>query len=252
MLAIARALAARPAPVMIDELSLGLAPIVVEPLLPAVRDVARDTGSASCSSSNTSRRARGRRPGLRHGPRPHRQVRLRRRAGRRPAGNRRQLLRGAAQLNGGNDPDGRNVAAANSHWNPRPCCQARPCASDGATTHLPSGIDRSGPDQFPYGFDRRGHGGDRRTQRVGIGFDPLGTGDVHARRRSSRSRSPSSSASQRAGLRLSLRPSDDRAVRCRRSPDGSARCGGCPAGIHLVEQVGTEHRSVDHDASPPS
>ncbi len=40
MLAIARALAARPKLLMIDELSLGLAPIVVQSLLPAVRDVA--------------------------------------------------------------------------------------------------------------------------------------------------------------------------------------------------------------------
>jgi branched-chain amino acid transport system ATP-binding protein len=44
MLAVARALAMRPQLLMIDELSLGLAPIVVESLLPLVRDVARDTG----------------------------------------------------------------------------------------------------------------------------------------------------------------------------------------------------------------
>jgi branched-chain amino acid transport system ATP-binding protein len=42
MLAIARALVARPRLVMIDELSLGLAPIVVQQLLPLVRDVARE------------------------------------------------------------------------------------------------------------------------------------------------------------------------------------------------------------------
>jgi branched-chain amino acid transport system ATP-binding protein len=41
MLAIARALASRPKLVMIDELSLGLAPIVVQSLLPLVRDAAR-------------------------------------------------------------------------------------------------------------------------------------------------------------------------------------------------------------------
>jgi branched-chain amino acid transport system ATP-binding protein len=41
MLAIARALAARPKLMMIDELSLGLAPIVVQTLLPLVRDAAR-------------------------------------------------------------------------------------------------------------------------------------------------------------------------------------------------------------------
>lgn len=44
MLAIARALVARPRLVMIDELSLGLAPIVVQQLLPLVRDLARDRG----------------------------------------------------------------------------------------------------------------------------------------------------------------------------------------------------------------
>ena len=44
MLAVARALAARPVALMIDELSLGLAPIVVERLLPMVRDVCDRTG----------------------------------------------------------------------------------------------------------------------------------------------------------------------------------------------------------------
>ncbi len=44
MLAIARALVGRPKLLMIDELSLGLAPIIVETLLPAVAGIARDTG----------------------------------------------------------------------------------------------------------------------------------------------------------------------------------------------------------------
>ncbi len=43
MLAIARALVARPKLLMIDELSLGLAPIIVEQLLTMVRDIARNT-----------------------------------------------------------------------------------------------------------------------------------------------------------------------------------------------------------------
>jgi branched-chain amino acid transport system ATP-binding protein len=44
MLAIGRALARRPKLLLIDELSLGLAPIIVERLLPVVRDYAKDSG----------------------------------------------------------------------------------------------------------------------------------------------------------------------------------------------------------------
>ena len=44
MLAIARALVGRPQLLMIDELSLGLAPIIVESLLPAVAGIAREAG----------------------------------------------------------------------------------------------------------------------------------------------------------------------------------------------------------------
>jgi len=44
MLALGRALARRPRLLMIDELSLGLAPIIVERLLPVVRAYARDSG----------------------------------------------------------------------------------------------------------------------------------------------------------------------------------------------------------------
>ena len=43
MLAVARALATRPRLLLVDEMSLGLAPIVVEQLLPAVRGIARET-----------------------------------------------------------------------------------------------------------------------------------------------------------------------------------------------------------------
>jgi branched-chain amino acid transport system ATP-binding protein len=45
MLAIGRALAARPKLLMIDEMSLGLAPIIVERMLPILRDFANDTGA---------------------------------------------------------------------------------------------------------------------------------------------------------------------------------------------------------------
>lgn len=44
MLALARALAGRPRLLMIDEMSLGLAPIIVEQLLPQVRAIATDSG----------------------------------------------------------------------------------------------------------------------------------------------------------------------------------------------------------------
>jgi branched-chain amino acid transport system ATP-binding protein len=44
MLAVARALARRPKLLLLDELSLGLAPLIVERLLPVVRKYATDTG----------------------------------------------------------------------------------------------------------------------------------------------------------------------------------------------------------------
>ena len=46
MLALGCALAAQPRVLMIDEMSLGLAPIIVERLLPMVRTIANDTGMA--------------------------------------------------------------------------------------------------------------------------------------------------------------------------------------------------------------
>ncbi len=46
MLAVARALARRPRLLLLDELSLGLAPIIVESLLPVVREYAADRGCA--------------------------------------------------------------------------------------------------------------------------------------------------------------------------------------------------------------
>lgn len=45
MLALARALARRPRLLMIDEMSLGLAPVIVEQLLPIVRSIADKTGA---------------------------------------------------------------------------------------------------------------------------------------------------------------------------------------------------------------
>ncbi|MFT4124703.1 MAG: ABC transporter ATP-binding protein [Gordonia sp. (in: high G+C Gram-positive bacteria)] len=46
MLAIGRALVQHPRVLLIDELSMGLAPVIVERLLPVIRQVADDTGSA--------------------------------------------------------------------------------------------------------------------------------------------------------------------------------------------------------------
>ena len=45
LLALARAVAARPKLLLVDEMSLGLAPIIVERLLPELRSVAADTGA---------------------------------------------------------------------------------------------------------------------------------------------------------------------------------------------------------------
>jgi ABC-type branched-subunit amino acid transport system ATPase component len=45
MLALARALARRPSLLLVDELSLGLAPVIVERMLPVVRAYAADTGA---------------------------------------------------------------------------------------------------------------------------------------------------------------------------------------------------------------
>lgn len=45
MLAMARALVSQPRLLLVDEMSLGLAPIIVEQLLPLVRDIADRTGA---------------------------------------------------------------------------------------------------------------------------------------------------------------------------------------------------------------
>jgi branched-chain amino acid transport system ATP-binding protein len=45
MLAMARALTVKPKMLMVDEMSLGLAPIIVERLLPVLRRIADDTGA---------------------------------------------------------------------------------------------------------------------------------------------------------------------------------------------------------------
>ena len=45
MLAMARALVSKPKLLLVDEMSLGLAPIIVEQLLPIVRNIADETGA---------------------------------------------------------------------------------------------------------------------------------------------------------------------------------------------------------------
>ncbi len=45
MLALARALLARPQVLMVDEMSLGLAPVIVEGMLPVIRRIARERGT---------------------------------------------------------------------------------------------------------------------------------------------------------------------------------------------------------------
>ena len=46
MLALARAVSGRPRLLLVDEMSLGLAPIIVEQLLPVLRAIATETGAA--------------------------------------------------------------------------------------------------------------------------------------------------------------------------------------------------------------
>ena len=65
----------QPRLLMIDEMSLGLAPVIVERLLPVVRDYAHETGAASSSSSSTSTSPWRRRTRLRAQPRRDRLAR---------------------------------------------------------------------------------------------------------------------------------------------------------------------------------
>ena len=53
MLAVGRALVSAPRVLLVDEMSLGLAPVIVERLLPILRRVADDPAAACCSSSST-------------------------------------------------------------------------------------------------------------------------------------------------------------------------------------------------------
>ncbi len=72
MLAVGRALIKRPRLLLVDEMSLGLAPVIVQRLLPVLRRAATNSGRASCSSSSTSHSHSDRRPRVRAQPRPDR------------------------------------------------------------------------------------------------------------------------------------------------------------------------------------
>jgi branched-chain amino acid transport system ATP-binding protein len=79
MLALGRALARKPRLLLLDEMSLGLAPIIVEGLLPVVSEYARQSGcSVLLGRTAHPDRARGRRPRLRAVPRRARRTRARR------------------------------------------------------------------------------------------------------------------------------------------------------------------------------
>ena len=82
MLAVGRALVGAPRLLLVDEMSLGLAPVIVERLLPILRRVAEDIGARrAVRRAARLARARGRRPRVRAQPRTARA----RRRGRRPA-----------------------------------------------------------------------------------------------------------------------------------------------------------------------
>ena len=88
MLAVARAIVATPKVLMVDEMSLGLAPIIVERLLPIIRGIADETGHRRAARGAAHPHgAHHRRPRLRHEPR-----RDRARGHRRRAADRRDLL----------------------------------------------------------------------------------------------------------------------------------------------------------------
>ena len=92
MLALGRALARRPKLLLLDELSLGLAPVIVERLLPVVRSYAERLGlRRPARRAARPSRPRGRRPRLRPLPRRPRPAPTRSRASCRPGAGRLEL-----------------------------------------------------------------------------------------------------------------------------------------------------------------
>ena len=94
MLAVARALARSPRLMLLDELSLGLAPVIVETLLPVVRRFAEEHRlRRAAGRAARAPRARGRRPWLRALARSDRAAQPGGAAARRPAAADRELPR---------------------------------------------------------------------------------------------------------------------------------------------------------------
>ena len=72
MLAISRALVTRPRVLLLDELSMGLAPLVVQELYELVAELAAEGMTIVLVEQFVTTALRGGRPGRHHGPRPHR------------------------------------------------------------------------------------------------------------------------------------------------------------------------------------
>ena len=85
MLAIARALMSRPKLLLLDEPSMGLAPLMVEKIFEVVRAIAAEGRDAAAGGAERAPRARGEPPRLRAGRRPRRHLRRGALAPRRPA-----------------------------------------------------------------------------------------------------------------------------------------------------------------------
>ena len=86
MLAIGRALMSRPKLLMLDEPSMGLAPMLIQQIFDIISEIAQQGTTILVVEQNAKQALSRGRPGLRAGDRAHRQVRHRRGAARRPDG----------------------------------------------------------------------------------------------------------------------------------------------------------------------